>query len=92
MIIHGTRDKSCDYEGNAVRTHTRLGTDNRYLISWVRGTHTLYPTHQDIPLHFAVAFFGDYLKGDPSYAPYLTAEHLPTLRSITLAWGPYAGE
>ena len=92
MILMGTRDELLDYEGNAVRTYTYLGTDDRYLITLVGGTHMFYPAHQEVPLHFAVAFFGDYLKGDNTYAPYLTAEHLPTFRSITLAWGPYAGE
>ena len=92
MILHGTRDEYCDYEGNAVCTYTDLGTDDRYLITWVRGTHMVYPSFQDVPLHFAVVFFGDYLKGDDTYSPYLTPEGLPTIRRFTLAWGPYVGE
>ena len=92
MILHGTQDQYCDYEGNAVRTYTELGTDDRYLITLVGATHMVYPSSQNVPLHFAVAFFGDYLKVDVTYAPYLTAEGLPTFRGVTLAWGPYAGE
>ena len=92
LILHGTRDEYCDYAGNAVYTYTHLGTDDRYLITLVGATHMVYPSYQDVPLHFAVMFFGDYLKGDDTYAPYLTPEGLPTIKRVALAWGPYEGE
>ena len=92
MILHGTQDLTNGYEGNAVRTYSQLGTDDRYLVSIVEQGHDVFTSIQNLPLYFAVTFFGEYLKGDETYAPYLTAEHLPTFDRVTLAWGPYEGE
>lgn len=88
MILHGTHDSSCDYEGNAVRTYTYLGTDDRYLITLIRGIHSDVITPQ-IPEHFATAFFGYYLHGNEAYMPYLTHEGIPPWNLPSLAWGPY---
>jgi predicted dienelactone hydrolase len=94
LILHGTNDKYCDYEGNAVRTYTYLGTDDRYLITAINVTHVVFETQQgqQVPQHFATAFFGYYLQGDETYQPYLTPEHLPDWFSPKLAWGPYEAE
>ena len=92
MILQGNRDETVDYESNAVRLYNHLASADHYLVTSVGGLHMSYASIQEVPLHFAVAFFGDYLKVDVTYAPYLTAEGLPTFRGVTLAWGPYAGE
>ena len=92
VILHGTVDQGCDYEGNAVRTYTHLGTEDRYLITLVKGDHMIYYNQQPIPQHFATAFFGTYLKNDESYRPYLTPEGLPISRFPGLVWGPYKAE
>jgi predicted dienelactone hydrolase len=92
MILHGTKDTICDYEGNAVDTYTHLGTDDRYLISVINGDHTVFRRQQHVVQHFATAFFGYYLQGDETYQPYLTPEHMPDWFPPTLAWGPYEGE
>jgi predicted dienelactone hydrolase len=92
MILHGTKDAYCDYEGNAVRIYTDLGTEDRYLISVINGDHTTFTLQQKVPQHFATAFFGYYLQGDETYQPYLTPEHLPAWSSPKLAWGPYEAE
>ncbi len=92
MILHGTLDTWCDYEGNAVDTYTHLGTEDRYLITVINGDHGVFPRQQKVPQHFATAFFGYYLQGDETYRPYLTPEHLPDWRSPKLAWGPYEAE
>ena len=89
MILHGTQDELCDYEGNAVRTYTHLGTEDRYLISLINSSHDVFYTTQKIPQHFATAFFGYYLQGDETYAPYLTPEGLPDWPFPRLVWGPY---
>ncbi|MBT5956233.1 MAG: hypothetical protein HOG97_05670, partial [Candidatus Marinimicrobia bacterium] len=88
MILHGTHDSSCDYEGNAVRTYTHLGTEDRYLITLIKGTHHDLLSRQ-ISQHFATAFFGYYLHDDEAYMPYLTPEGLPPWTLPSLAWGPY---
>jgi predicted dienelactone hydrolase len=92
MILHGTKDAYCDYECNAVRIYTDLGTEDRYLISVINGDHTTFTLQQKVPQHFATAFFGYYLQGDETYQPYLTPEHLPAWSSPKLAWGPYEAE
>ena len=92
MILHGTVDGSCNYEGNAVRSYMHLGTEDRYLITLVKGTHADITMKISIPQHFATAFFGRYLKGDEAYTPYLSAENLPDWTFPKLAWGPYEGE
>lgn len=89
MILHGSKDETNSYEGNAVRTYTYLGTQDRYLITLVNGVHMTISTAEHVPQHFATAFFGRYLKGDTAYAPYLTAEGLPVWRAPKLFWGPY---
>jgi predicted dienelactone hydrolase len=89
MILHGTKDMTCDYEGNAVRTYTHLGTEDRYLISVINGLHNIFGSQQKVPQHFATAFFGYYLQGDKTYQPYLTPDHLPAWPGLELAWGPY---
>jgi len=92
MILQGTNDPLIDYEGNAVDTYTHLGTDDRYLITVINGAHGAFRQWQQVPQHFATAFFGYYLQGDETYEPYLTPEHLPDWRSPELAWGPYEAE
>jgi len=92
LILHGTNDKYCDYEGNAVRTYTHLGTEDRYLITAINVTHWVFETQQQVPQHFATAFFGYYLQGDETYQPYLTPEHLPDWSYPKLVWGPYEAE
>jgi predicted dienelactone hydrolase len=89
MILHGTSDGTCDYEGNAVRTYMHLGTENRYLISVINGLHDTFHNQQKVPQHFATAFFGYYLQGDGTYKQYLAPAHLPIWPGIELAWGPY---
>ncbi len=95
MILHGSKDENCDYKGNAVRTYTHLGSKDRYLISVVNGSHAVFNT-PELSEHFATAFFGYYLKGDESYLPYLTPEHipehLPNWSPFKLVWGIYEGE
>ncbi len=95
MILHGTSDASCDYEGNAVRNFTYLGSKDRYLITAVKGRHSAFGDPETSE-HFATAFFGYYLKGDETYQPYLTPEHLPerlpAWSPFKLAWGVYEGE
>ena len=88
MILHGTKDMFCDYEGNAVRTYAHLGTEDRYLITVINGDHAVLGRQQQVAQHFATAFFGYYLQGDEAYEPYLTPEHLPDWRYPKLAWGP----
>lgn len=93
MILHGNHDEYCDYEGNAVRTYTHLGTEDRYLITVINGFNRAFTIQQQVvPRHYATAFFGYYLQDDESYKPYLTEEHLPDLRYVKLAWGPYEGD
>lgn len=92
MILHGTLDNICEYEGNAVGTYSHLGTEDRYLISLVNGSHSAVHDHQGISQHFATAFFGRYLKGDMTFAPYLSQEQLPDWPFPRLAWGPYEAE
>ena len=92
MIVHGTNDVVGDYEGNAVRTYTHLGTEDRYLITLVNSGAGIFYDFENVPQHFATAFFGRYLKGDESYAPYLTPEGLPTWDYPKLVWGPYEGD
>lgn len=95
MILHSNNDASCDYEGNAVRTYTHIGSKDRYLISVVNGSHEVFNT-PEFSEHFATAFFGYYLKGDETYQPYLTPEHmperLPAWSPFKLVWGIYEGE
>jgi predicted dienelactone hydrolase len=94
MILHGTNDTVCDYEGNAVRTYTHLGTEDRYLITAIDVTYWVFETQhqQQVPQHFATAFFGYYLQGDETYQPYLTPEHLLDWSYPKLVWGPYESE
>jgi predicted dienelactone hydrolase len=92
LILHGTKDVIVDYEGNAVRTYTHLGTDERYLVTLIDAGHGVFGTFEKVPQHFASAFFGYYLQGDETYQSYLTPEHLPDWSSPTLAWGPYEAE
>ena len=92
MILHGTTDQYCDYEGNAVGTYSHLGTDDRYLITLVKGDHSVFYSQPRISQHFATAFFGRYLKGDETYTPYLTPEGLPDWPFPQLIWGPYEAE
>ena len=91
MILHGTNDPYCDYEGNAVRSYSYLGTEDRYLISLVSAGH-FGAADFDTMQHFATAFFGKYLQGDAAYDPYLTPENLPDWTSLKLVWGPYGGD
>ncbi len=91
MILHGTKDQYCDYEGNAVRTYMGMGIPDRYLISFINTDHGTF-MRQEIPQHFATAFFGFYLKSDEAFAPYLTPEHLPAWPNPKMVWGPYEGE
>lgn len=92
MLMHGTADVSCDYEGNAVRTYTYLGTEDRYLVTLVDGSHLDFMDWPIAPQHFATAFFGYYLQGDDTYQLYLTPEAVPTWEIPELAWGPQEGE
>lgn len=91
MMMHGTLDPICDYAGNAVRTYTHLGTEDRYLITVVDGGHGAFQTNF-VPMHFATGFFGYYLRGEENYAPYLAPDGLPTVRRTKLVWGPYEEE
>jgi len=92
MILHGTVDQGCDYQGNAVRAYNHLGTGDRYLISLVNRDHMIYYSDQRIPQHFATAFFGWYLKGEETYTSYLTSGGLPIERFPGLVWGLYEDE
>ena len=92
MVIQGTHNASGDYEGNAVRTYTHLGTEDRYLITMVNGLGDTFYSQQNVPQHFGTAFFGRYLKEDETFAPYLTPEGLPDWGHPELAWGPYEGD
>ncbi len=92
MILHSTLDEVCDYEGNAVRTYSLLGTEDRYLISMVNGTHVSIFNQANLAQHYGTAFFGEYLQGDNSYDAYLTPESLPNWAASHLVWGPYGGE
>lgn len=89
MLIHGTADVLCDYEGNAVRTYTHLGSEDRYLVTLVDGDHLDLLNWPKVPQHFATAFFGYYLQGDDTYQSYLTPEAVPTWDIPKLAWGPF---
>ncbi len=95
MILHGSKDEYCQYEGNAVDTYTHLGSKDRYLITIVNGSHRVFAA-PELSQHFATAFFGYYLKADKTYLPYLTPEHLPerlpSWSPFKLVWGPYDGE
>ena len=42
MILHGALDDVCNYEGNAVRTFTYLGTEERYLITVNQQRHGVF--------------------------------------------------
>lgn len=92
MLMHGTADVLCDYEGNAVRTYTHLGTEDRYLVTLVDGDHFDFLDWAKVPQYFATAFFGYYLQGDDTYKSYLTPEALPNWDIPKLVWGPYEGE
>jgi hypothetical protein len=83
MILHGTRDGYHDYEGNAARTYTHLGTEDRYLISLSGGGHEFYDA--SLLKHFSTAFFGLYLQGNETYRLYLTAEQAATWHNVV--WG-----
>lgn len=92
MILQGNGDQYFDYEGNAVDTYTHLGTEDRYLITVINGDHHSFSDYEELPQHFATAFFGYYLRGDATYQPYLTPEHLPDWSFLELAWGPVEAE
>jgi len=92
MILHGTKDEFCDYEGNAVNTYTHLGTQDRYLITAIDADHYIWYHPKLLSQHFSTAFFGYYLKGDKTYQPYLTQENLPVLSHPKLILGAYEGQ
>ncbi len=89
MIMHGTDDPECDYQGNAVRTYNYLGTEDRYLVTLVGGDHFVFEKSPSLVEHFAMVFFGHYLHGDEAYAAYLAPEALSVLDIPELVWGPY---
>lgn len=92
MILHGTRDTYCDYEGNAVQTYNHLGTKDRYLVTLFKGGHEDISSFLQIPKHFATAFFGYYLQHDQDYLPYLSSDPMPELHYPGLFWGPYEND
>ena len=89
MILHGTRDPGADYQGNAVRTFSGLGTEDRFLVTVIDGVHDTFVVRPELEQHFASAFFGHYIKGAQNFADYLTAEHLPVWNNLQLYWGAY---
>ena len=86
LLMAGTGDKFCPYDG-AVYILENLGTDDRYLLSFLENQNFATMPSFEAPIkHVAPAFFGYYLQGQEDYAEYLTADFVDQFEG--LAWGP----
>ncbi len=90
LLMAYTGDEAFNYEEEAVFLYEHLGSADRYLISFIGGSHRtlLYPDPRRD--HLMTAFFGYYLQGREDYAQYLTEDYVNSIEG--LAWGPYMGE
>ncbi len=89
MILTGTEDTGCDYETETSSIYNQIGTEDKFLISFIGEEHSMIES--EIPVermkHFAVAFFGYYLQGRVDYADYFSEKFVE--RRDGLAWGIY---
>jgi predicted dienelactone hydrolase len=86
FLMAGTGDMTCPYDG-AVYIYEKLGTDNRYLLSFAENHAFSDLPYLEAPIkHFMTAFFGYYLQGQADYAEYLTADYVENIDRVV--WGP----
>lgn len=85
LILSAALDKNCIYEYDARFYFDNINPDLVNMVSFMNAEHqTVFqdkPTRQ-LYHHLAVIYFSYHLKGDDSFAEYLTAEHIETLPDL----------
>jgi predicted dienelactone hydrolase len=87
LLIQATKDQYCPYEEEAVYIYDHIGTQDRFLISFVDQEHMMIYDREQVSRmqHFSVAFFGTYLQGRQDFAAYFSEEFVSAREG--LAWG-----
>jgi len=92
LMMAATKDQFVPYEPQITQMYAQLGPADHYLISFIGYDH--HPENHAEGMayykHFSTAFFGYYLQGQKSYAPYLTADFVNGFDD--LAWGVIEGK
>ena len=89
LIIAATGDTINLYGLEAAYIFDHLGTPDRAMVSFVGEGHMMIENPERVARmqHFAVAFFGYHLRGQTTYADYLSKEFIAGYPD--LAWGKY---
>lgn len=87
IILAPTHDEVFSYQQETVLMYNYLGSNDRYLINLIDGSHNSTLTTTPSQKILFTAFFGYYIKSQEKYAQYLKDNYVNNLQG--LSWGVY---